>query len=592
MQAVSAAISQTGIAYLLQTLLGSQIAKALEDNLTAPGYSFNAANFVYWVYNNIYETDYSGITVNLTGGVFKSFTPVFSSFTQGPDDNSQFSVVMTASNVVVQYNWGENYTSTRVDYTRGGKVPEQPQPGAGSYVYTITIPNISITAVFKLAVGAGGYTLTYVSSKADPGNAKPNIPSGSILSLPQSIDCGFANQVAQLTEQQLANIDYGACVAAALKPVFASIADSGKLGPVEFDFLAPGDSGLVFPSGGGVQIGAKGGVSVNGVAYSAPPPPGLALPPVPTGSPPPDVAYYIQDWEVNALFWGFQAAGVLKATITSGEIADPQALETDTYAGGPLNNLDMKYPGLLMTADVSALAPPVVQFGTIYVFTAKNLQDIASAMGAAAWTQYGDEISELSGHSFASQTALESELALIDSALSTFAPIIEGKTGLGGAVVTHTTRCVLNVLVRGAPVPVITFDVAQCFVMEGLQLGQSSQGTAQSVIFGFSQPMGAIPKATFVSSTIPGVDGGDFGDVWNALRTNWQNTFAAIGAAGMPLPRIPGFDFVFGNAPVKVEPPVAGADGYISVSASITYVPEKLTAPVRAVLARPVANAA
>jgi hypothetical protein len=156
-------------------------------------------------------------------------------------------------------------------------------------------------------------------------------------------------------------------------------------------------------------------------------------------------------------------------------------------------------------------------------------------------------------------------------------------------VVTHTARCTLNVLVHAAPVKVITFDVSQCFVMENLTLGQSSQGNAQTVLFGFDQPMGTSPTATFVWSNpnLPGVSNADFGDLWNALAGQWQDAFAEIGKAGMALPRIPGFDFVFGNTPVTVVAPVAGADGYISVSTNVTYVPENLAAPVRSRLSRP-----
>jgi hypothetical protein len=588
MQAVTVSISSTGISYLLDTLLGSRIAQALQDNLTTPGHSFGAPNFVYWIYNNLYEIDYSGINVTLGNGTFKSFAPVFQSYVQGPDDNSQFAITMVASNVEVLYNWYETYTSTRVDYTRAGKVPEQSQPGSGNYPYTINISKITITATFKLAASAGGYTLTYVGSSADPGNAQPNIPSASILSLPQSTNCGFSTQVAQLTEQQLANIDYGSCVAAALKPVFASISDSGTLGDVQFNFLAPGESGLVFPSGGGIQIGAQGGVTVNNVAYPALAPAGLPLPPIPTGSPPPDMAYYIQDYEMDALFWGFNAAGLLATTLTSGDLADPQALQTDTYQGGSFNNLYMRYPGQLMAAGLSALAAPTVLFQTVYLFTAQNLQAIQTALGPTVWNQYGNEINELSSSSFSSQAGLEAELALIDPNLSAYATVIEQQTGIPGVVVTHTTRCVLNVLHLGTAIPVITFDVAQTFLMEQLQLGQSSTGTAQSVIFSFSQPMDNLPVATFVSSTIPGINGGDFADVWNALRPNWQDVLNQVGKAGLPLPRIPGFEFLFNQATVNVVvPQVSGGDGYVSVLTNVTYSPQMLTSAVQFALTRP-----
>ena len=603
MQPVTAAVSPAGITYLLQTLLGSQIAKALEQHMTLPDYPLPMADFISTTYAGTIE--YSNIKINLSGGTFKNFTPTFGGMAQSTANASQFLVTMVANDVEIDYSWIEEYdyeviiTSRTEPAQGGGHAAAKDAAGLGdghfgptTYPYSLSIPKLTITAIFQLSVTNGGYRLSYSNSSVDPGSPHPNIPSDSVVNDQENYDCGFATRISDATKTQLDAIDFGSCAAQALAPIFASIADSGKLGPVEFDFLKPGDSGLVFPSGGGIQIGATGRVSVNGSAFAAPSPADLPLPPIPTGNPPPHVAYYIQDYEVNALFWGFQAAGVLQATITSGEIADPQALETNTYAGGSLNNLAMKYPGLLMTAGLAAREAPTVRFCTVYQFTGKSLAKIQAALGPAVWASYGDEIKELNGQCFSTQAGLEAELALIDPALSEYAPVIEQNTAMAGAVVDHTTRCVLNVLARGAPVPVIIFDVAQCFVMEGLQLGHSSQGTAQSVIFTFAQAMDKLPVASFVSSTIPGVNGGSFGDVWNALRTNWQVTFAAIGTAGMPLPHIPGFDFVFGNAPVTVVPPLAGSDGYISVSASVTYVPEKLAAPVRAKLARPVVAAA
>ena len=239
-----------------------------------------------------------------------------------------------------------------------------------------------------------------------------------------------------------------------------------------------------------------------------------------------------------------------------------------------------------MSAGLSARAAPAVLFQDVYQLTAANLPQIQAALGPTVWGEVGEELTGLSGMAFSSQTAFEQELGLVDSRLPTYAATIEQYAAQAGVVVTHTTRCVLNVLKDGQSLPVITFDVAQTFVMEGLGLGQSSEGTAQSVTFAFAQPMDSLPKASFVSSTIPGVDGGDFGDVWNALRPNWQGVFAQIGKAGMPLPRIPGFEFLFDQAEAAVKPPVSGADGYLSILADVTYAPNMLAPAARRAIAR------
>jgi hypothetical protein len=501
---------------------------------------------------------------------------------------------MNTGNVEADYAWSESYTETR--WIMGWKSAGHwgnPQPGSGNFTYRINIQNISIPATFKLAVGVGGYQLTYISSSSNFGSETPNYPCGTILLEPQDgPGCSWTNAAASLTNVGLDG--FGCSVDAALRPIFASIADTGKLQvvrdkktvTVEFDFLAPGESGLVFPDGGGIQIGAKGGVSVNDVPYPKTPPKALGLPPVPTGASAPHVVYFIQDYAVNALFWGFHEAGVLTATLQSGDITDGQALETSTYEGGSLNNLAMKYPGKFM-AGLSAREAPTVSFQMVYAFTAQNLEAIQQALGPTVWAKFGTEIEQLKDQRYSSQTGLETELSLLDSNLSPYAPVIEQHTGTKGIVVNHTTRCVLNVLQQQTAIPVITFDVVQIFLMEGLQLGQSSSKAAQSVIFTFIQPMAKLPVASFVSSTLPGVNSGDFADVWNALRPNWQEVFAAVGAAGLPLPRIPGFDFLFDkNTLPEVVLPGPGGDGYLSVTANVTYVPENLASAVRSAMSR------
>jgi hypothetical protein len=101
MQPVTVAISPTGVEYLLQTLIGNQVAKALEDNLTPPNYSFAVPDFTYEASDSQFEFDYSGITISLSKGSLKSFTPVFGGCVQGPDDNSQFTITMTVSSLEV-----------------------------------------------------------------------------------------------------------------------------------------------------------------------------------------------------------------------------------------------------------------------------------------------------------------------------------------------------------------------------------------------------------------------------------------------------------------------------------------------------------
>jgi hypothetical protein len=293
----------------------------------------------------------------------------------------------------------------------------------------------------------------------------------------------------------------------------------------------------------------------------------------------------VQDYEVTALFWDFFFAGVLKTTLAHGDLSDPQALMTKTYGGGSLNILAVNYPNSFMTSELTALVAPTVSFTNIYQFTNNNLAKVQQDVGGAD-TQYGQDITNLTPGTYSSQAGLEQQLQAIDQGLMTFAAAIERDIAVPGVVVTHKVRCVLNVLWEGQTLPVITFDVPQTFVMQDLKLGLSSTRTTQSVIFTFIQPEDVFPQPTFVSSTLPGVNNADFSDVWNALRPNWQQAFSAIGAAGLPLPRIPGFDFLFDQAEITVKPAVPGADGYISITTNVTYSPQTLAPAVRQMLAR------
>ncbi|HTW09068.1 MAG TPA: hypothetical protein VME46_16285, partial [Acidimicrobiales bacterium] len=473
----------------------------------------------------------------------------------------------------VSYTWTESYEENDSFYgsVRGGDTGWY-KDGPTSYPYTITLPEFTITVVLSLAYTDGKYTLTYSSSSVDPGSPAANIPSDSILNTQQNTDCGYSSRISQATENQIDSIDFGPSVQSALAPIFASILETGSLGNVTFDF-SPSDSGVSYPVGGGIQLGASGDVDSGGTWFSStqPAPADVALPPVPTGSPQPHVAYNAQDYEFDALFWGFFQAKALSTTITSGEISDPAMLETDSYKGTPLAVLQQTYPDDLMTAAVSAIAAPTVVFGTIYQLTSANLALIQQAMGATSWSELGPALTSLSGDSFVTQAGFEQNLRNANTGLEPYYAMIEQYAGAPAAVVTQNVQCVLNVVSQGNSIPVITFDVAQEYVLESLGLAISSTGTTQTVTFTFSQPLDVAPTATFVSSTFPNVDSINFGFIWLTLEANWMRLLSEIGQVGVPLPRIPGFDFLFDQAQLSVVPPSGGATGYLNVVTNLEY---------------------
>lgn len=578
MQPVTVALSTAGITTLLTSLIGNKVAEVLQAKLAPRDYSVPIGNFQYLTCNAQFEHDLSGISVVLSGGRFDSFVPTFTGFVQGPADASQFTITMTVNNLKVGYTWTEAYTDTVYTFTRGGGKPRYsgPTPGGGTYPFDLTLGTLVIHATFQLEVSNGAYGLRYCSSKVEPKNPQPVIPGGSILNQQGQNDCGYGQHISDATVQAIDSIDYGACVATALTPFFASVSQSGDLGKVKFDFLQPGPAGLAFPTGGGIQLGATGSVTANGTPFPGAVPPDLPLPPVPTGNPPPDATYYVQDYELNALCWGFYEAGVLQTTLTSGDISDSGALETNTYSGTTLNTLYMTYPACLMTAGITALAAPQIAFQTAFILSANALSQIEAKVGATAWGTIGPTLTSIGPAVFLDQTFFEANLRNSNPATAEYFGIIESFAAQPVPKATLGVRCVLNVLTGGQTVPVITFDVAMGFVLQDMVLGTSHAGKTQCVIFAFKEPMGAMPKATFVSSTLSGVDQGDFTSVWDALKVSWDNTMNAIGQAGMPLPRIPGFEFILDKATVQVVLPGGSSNGYLAITTNLDYVPESL----------------
>src|SRR5215472_8211395 len=175
MQPVTVAISPTGIQYLFKNLLGDQIAQALQTMSQAPGYLFQPppADFSYSFDQGgiLYRNDYSNISINISAGQFQAFSPVFSGCVQGPNDNSQFTIAMTVSNLEADYptGWNETYTVQQWYYSEddgcgggtGEWYPNGPsQNRNNTYNYSVEVPSLTITAPFELSASGGSYELT------------------------------------------------------------------------------------------------------------------------------------------------------------------------------------------------------------------------------------------------------------------------------------------------------------------------------------------------------------------------------------------------------------------------------------------------
>lgn len=550
-QGLTAAISPTGIAYFTQTLLAPALTAALAG-LTPPAKTISVPDIQLWASRAGFG-EAQGITITLSSGQLGGFSPQFTSVTQG--QGGQFTLLMTAPPFSCAFNWNEQY-----DYVISRLFNSTTTPVNNTYPYTVGFTGMTIAVVFTFEYVDGEWAFTFVSATPTPGTAAPNIPSASVVNA-EEVGCFTAN-VSDATKTALDTIDFGSAAAAIVKPLFSQIPSTGRITQdITFQF-EEGPAGLTFPGDAGLVAGVSGVAAVNGTPYAGPNPPTLPTPTVPTDR---HLAYNVSDYTINSLLWAFFTAGDLHQQVGPGNIPDPEVLNTDNYDNTPLQALYDAYPSLPMTAAIDALAASTVSFQQIYSLT--------DAADAALQPQLPDDVygklQTLLHQAFLAESTFYAALgnALGQSAAGQYKTIIEAQAQTNAAVVTHDHRVVLSVVKDGAGLPVITFDVAQTDVLQGFGLGVS--GAAQSLKFAF-QIIPGQTRTTFVSSTVQGVDRGDFQFIWNlALQPAYAATVAKMGQAGVALPRIPGFDFVFSDASITVQ------QGYVDVLTDVQHTTDR-----------------
>jgi hypothetical protein len=349
----------------------------------------------------------------------------------------------------------------------------------------------------------------------------------------------------------LQRIDFAPLIKRALTPIFGSIPASGRITPsIAFDF-AVGPSGLTFPGDKGVAAGVTGTSTFNGTVYPGAHPPQLALPPIPTDH---HLNYYISEYTINGLFWAFFKSGALKATATASNVPDPAAMNTNNYQDTPLQALYQAYPSAPITADLTALAEPTVSFASVYDVSTEALDELKSSLPESVLKLLQGMLGQL----YMTEPALFCELVNVlgQSAADQYRTTIERAVQITAALVTHSIQVIMNVLWHGQTVPVLTFTVAEMDVLEDFVLGSS--GTTQTLQFAL-QIVPAFTTAKFVSSSVPGIARGEFGYIWSwVLEPVFALVAAKIGKAGVALPRIEGFNFLFDHATITLESGYAG----------------------------------
>jgi hypothetical protein len=565
LQGITVAISLSGIKYFTSVLLTGAITQALQK-LAPPDKTVSVGDIMLSSSEGVSNWAHD-IKIYLSSGSLSSFNPQFTSLTQ--QENGQFTLVMTASKFTAKYTWTEHYDNQTCGLFGCHRVGDHVHE---TYNYSMGIGTMTITIVYQFLFNSdsNSWQLKLISAKAASSDLTPNIPKGSIVNQEQASGC-FSTTFSSATETAVDTIDFSAPITNLIQPLFQSIPASGQLTEnIVFQFPL-GPSGLTFPNSGtsGIATGVTGDVTYKNkegevTAYSTTSagtnPPQLPPPDIPANN---HLNYFISDYTFNALLWAYFMAGDLVMTATPGNVPVAADMNTSNYQNGKLHALYDLYQDNPMTADIKVLEPPAVHFQLVYDLTPASMATLQSQLPGDAFTKLGN----LKGEVFMDEPSFFKQLVNVlgETDADQYKTVIEAAAHNSYvAVVTHDIQVVLNVISNGNTIPVITFSVNETDVLQAFVLGVS--GTTQTLQFQF-QLMSDLTKATFISSTIPGIDGGDFGDIWNSVLQNvFANELAALGRNGIPLPRIKGFDFLFDKATITLE------QGYASVLTDVQHV--------------------
>lgn len=568
LQGIAVSISPSGIQYFTNVLLASELSKALQG-LQVPDRTINIAGGLPYYSNGkllagaawpppTFENYAGPVTISLTGGSLTGFNPAFGGSGVSQGDNGEFTFQLVAQNFSANYHWHEQYEEYQCSSYTGYDPPNCADLGSRSndFNYSIAFQQMTITIVFQFEFADNEWQFKFIRSSPEVTGINPNIPPGSIVT--HARDGCSSPHVTDATKSAVEAIDFGPPISALLGPLFGSIPASGHLTPnIIFD-LGIGPSGLTFPGNAGLSAGVTGNVTYNKTPYNGPNPPQLTLPAI---DPNYHLHYYVSDYTFNGLFWAFFSEGDLVATATQGNVPDGGALNTSSYQNTPLQALYTAYPDKPMTANIKALQAPSVQFKQIYDLTKENVLKLQKTLPQAVYTQ----LQSVVGSVFLDEPSFYAAVvnALGPANAAQYKTAIELVAQIVGAVVTHSDQVILNVIDTGNTIPVITFDVSQIDVLQDFKLGIA--GSTQTLQFAF-QIVTALTTTKFISSPIPGINSGDFGFIWNfVLQPVYGNVVAAIGKAGVALPRIKGFDFLFDKADINL------ASGYADVLADVQH---------------------
>ncbi len=552
MQAITIAIGQTGIDFFARQFLANKIVSLLQG-LNPPDRTIPIDQFEY-------STDYddwtiSNMAVQLTNGKMSGYAPSYQSIKQGLNSGiAIFTLTFPAGGFTANYKWTESYywddlvIGTNNAHNRTGN-------STNSFDYAPSFTGLTVQVIVQLAFNqqVNAWQVTVQSANGNSSGETPNIPGNSVLQNQTTGNCSFSSHVSDATAQAIDGIDFANPINQLISGVLKTIPGSGNLGNgIVYDFSI-GDSGLVFPNNDGIQMGVKGGASYNSVNFSGSTPPSLPLPISLTDSDTHHLNMYVSNYEVDALTWAFYKAGQLNTIVNASDLPDPNILKVKTYA---IYTPALKpYQAFAMQAQIIQNAAPVTSFQLVYQLTTTVMATLQSQLPSSVYNL----LSGLQGNNYTSQASLESDLTSATIASSYFQTIEKAAERMA-MVATHNIKFILVIQNFEKEEPTITFDITRVDILGNLSLNVNTN-KAQTMQFKF---FNATWNAAFLNTTIPNFDGSELDTIWaQAGEPNYDQLLTTLGATGVPLPIMQGFQFDFNSAQLSVQ------QGYVSIVANV-----------------------
>jgi len=552
MQALAIAIGKAGITKFAQQLIAQELVAAASSLQKPPDKSFAIPTFT--------DVHYKNGTIALTGTSMTNFNPTFTAIVQ---NGATFTATVVATNFSANYNWHEEY-----DYEYCYRDPDDGewycdpwQHETNDQPWSPSFGSLTITVQLGLVYddASAAYQLRALSSSAVISGETASIPGWSVLVL-GGAPCSADSQAVQAAEASIQSLDFTGPVSSVFANLVDSIPASGKLTSDITNLYGLGNSGLMYTPDG-VQIGVTGTVTYQGQEYPGSPPPPVPLPLPPAQD---DTTHhlrvYVSSYEMDALHWAYFQAGLLTATIepTDPNLPDPDLLYVDTYTD-LIPALDL-YAGCNMTCKVTPKVAPAIAFQDVWIFTSAVMTTLKGQLPPDVLS----DVQKVGGKTYVDLTSLEHDLTAA-KVPSTYFVTVETAAKDVGMAVGQTLEFMFTINGTDEPSPPnFVFDVARTDVLQ--QLGLNATDLVQTLTYEFSHA--GKPQATFVSSTVPDFPSGD-----EFARLTWpvvgepayDRMLKDLGSAGVPLPVMTGFHFVFEDAELSIQ------EGYVDILAALMY---------------------